>query len=229
MIRLLLTNDDGFGSEGLLALLRATEDLGESIIVAPDQPLSGCSHRVTTHRSVQIERRGRLHYSISGTPADCVRIGLHQLVPDATFVLSGINEGGNLGADIHYSGTVAAVREGVLHGHPGIAISQYVRKDTPIDWLRTVRWVRPVLKRLMEKSWTGGTFWNVNLPHLNCDEPDPIVVLCPLDSSPLPLDFEKKGMTLHYKGNYHRRRHAEETDVAVCFRGEIAVTQVSIV
>ena len=113
-MKLLLTNDDGFDAPGLDALLKAAEGLGECVVLAPRQPLSGCSHQVTTHEPLRVERRGLSRYSLSGTPADCVRIGLRQLVPDAGCVLSGINQGGNLGSDVFYSGTVAAVREGVL-------------------------------------------------------------------------------------------------------------------
>ncbi len=100
------------GSMRLKALwLKAAEGLGECVVLAPRQPLSGCSHQVTTHEPLGVERRGPSRYSLSGTPADCVRIGLRQLVPDAGCVLSGINQGGNLGSDVFYSGTVAAVRE----------------------------------------------------------------------------------------------------------------------
>ena len=185
-MKLLLTNDDGFDAPGIHALLKAIEGLGQCVVIAPNQSMSGCSHQVTTHAPIQVECRGASSYSISGTPADCVRIGLHQLAPDASFVLSGINEGGNLGADVFYSGTVAAVREGVLNGLPGFSISQYSKKDQPIDWIRAARWTQMLLKRLMQTSWTVGTFWNINLPHLSSDQPDPQTVFCPLDFSHSP-------------------------------------------
>lgn len=227
-MKLLLTNDDGFGAPGLDALLKAAEDLGPCVVIAPDQPMSGCSHQVTTHAPIRVECRGASSYSIAGTPADCVRIGLNQLAPDASLVLSGINEGGNLGADVFYSGTVAAVREGVLSGLPGFAISQYSRKDCPIDWVRTARWTQVLLKRLMQAPWTVGTFWNVNLPHLPPGQPDPQTVFCPLDSSPLPVSYRGKGDVFHYNGNYHGRPYALGTDVEICFRGDIAVTRIPL-
>src|SRR5262245_42279778 len=132
-MKLLLTNDDGIDAPGLEALLGAAAALGEAVVVAPDEHLSGCSHRVTTGRPIRVERRGEGRHAVCGTPADCVRVGLHGLAPEARWVLAGINEGGNLGADVHHSGTVAAVREAVLHGVPGIALSHYHRRGLEID------------------------------------------------------------------------------------------------
>ena len=176
-----------------------------------------------------MEERGPSRYSLSGTPADCVRIGLRQLVLDVDWILSGINQGGNLGADVFYSGTVAAVREGVLEGVPGIAVSQYSKKDLPIDWARSARWVRPLLEELLQAPWSAGSFWNINLPHLEPGDPDPRTVCCPLDISPLPVTFRKEaGGGFLYAGNYHRRRYAPGTDVEACFRGDIAVTRVQL-
>ena len=227
-MKLLLTNDDGYDAPGLQALLKAAEGLGDCVVVAPRQPLSGCSHQVTTHEPLQLEGRGPSRYSLTGTPADCVRIGLRQLAPDAGCVLSGINQGGNLGADVFYSGTVAAVREGVLQGVPGIAVSQYCKKDRPIDWTRAIRWVQPLLQELLQAPWSAGTFWNINLPHLEPGRPDPRTVCCPLDLSPLPVTFREEAEGFLYAGNYHQRRYASGTDVEVCFRGEIAVTRVGL-
>src|SRR5205807_1792655 len=135
-------------------------------VVAPAAVCSGCGHRVTTDSPFRVERRGPGRYAVEGTPADCVRVALHELAPAARWVLSGINAGGNLGADVWHSGTVAAVREAVLHGWPGIALSQYHRKGRPINWARASAWVVPVLRDLMARPRERGTFWNVNLPHL---------------------------------------------------------------
>src|SRR6476659_5795798 len=110
-MKFLLTNDDGIDAAGLEALVAATRTLGEAVIVAPAGAQSGVSHRVTWQEGVRIERRGEKRYAIHGTPADCVRLGLLKVVPDAKWILSGINHGSNLDADVHYSGTVAAVRE----------------------------------------------------------------------------------------------------------------------
>src|SRR4051812_11358479 len=144
-MKFLITNDDGIDAPGILALEEAARHFGELVVVAPTDVLSGCSHRVTTDSPLRIETRGPGRYAVAGTPADCVRLGLHRLVSDAAWVLSGINAGGNLGADVWHSGTVAAVREGVIHGWPGVAVSQYRKKNQPFDWARSAAWAALVL------------------------------------------------------------------------------------
>src|SRR5213080_117570 len=141
-MKFLVTNDDGIDAEGLEALVSAASSLGDSVVVAPAGPQSGVSHRVTWHEGVRIEPLGEKRYAVHGTPADCVRLGLLKVVPDATWILSGINHGANLGADVHYSGTVAAVREAVLHGWPGIAVSHRHQKGKDFDWVRAGAWVK---------------------------------------------------------------------------------------
>src|SRR4051812_42378244 len=164
-MKLLLTNDDGIEADGLRALLVAVSGLGEPVVVAPVDPQSGVSHAVTTDTRVRIDAGGG-QFAVHGTPADCARVGLHRLCPDVGLVLSGINHGGNLGADVYYSGTVAAVREAVLHGWPGIALSHYRKRGTEFDWARACRWAARVLADLLAKPLAPGSFYNVNLPHL---------------------------------------------------------------
>jgi 5'-nucleotidase len=227
-MRFLVTNDDGIDAPGIQALWEAARQLGQPVMVAPVEALSGCSHRVTTDQRIRVLTRSDGRYAVEGTPADCVRVGLHRLAPQAGWVLSGINCGGNLGADIYHSGTVAAVREAVLHGWPAVALSQYRKKGRPIDWGRAVSWVTPLLHRLLARPWKGGTFWNVNLPDLDAHELDPEVVYCRLDPTPLPLSFREEGEWLHYDGDYHQRGREAGTDVDVCFNGKIAVTELSL-
>jgi 5'-nucleotidase len=143
--------------------------------------------------------------------------------------LSGINHGANLGADVYYSGTVAAVREALLHGWPGIAFSHYRKSGIEFDWLRATRWITPVLAGLVAKPIESGVFYNVNLPLLPPDAPDPEVVWCPLDPKPLPLNYrheEESG--LYFAGDYSLRLRTPGADVDVCFGGRIAVTAVRL-
>ena len=227
-MKLLLTNDDGIEAAGLQTLLDAVRGLGEPVTVAPVGPQSGVSHAVTTGGPVRVEGGGG-RFAVHGTPADCVRVGLHRLCPDARMVLSGINHGGNLGADVHYSGTVAAVREAVLHGWPGIALSHYRKRGVEFDWPRAARWAGRVLAELLASPPAPGSFYNVNLPHLRPDEDDPEVVFCPLDPHPLPLSYRHEGDgEMHYDGDYHARKRAAGADVDVCFSGRIAVTRIKL-
>jgi len=228
-MKFLVTNDDGIDAPGLNALVAAAQEHGEPIVVAPAAPQSGVSHAVTWREGVRIEPRGEGRFAIHGTPADCTRLGLLHLVPEAQWILSGINHGANLGADVYYSGTVAAVREALLHGWPGIAVSYYRKGEGTFDWHRAKRWVAPVLSNLLARPVEHGVFYNVNLPMLNADAPDPEVVWCPLDPKPLPLNYrheEESG--LYYAGDYHLRHRTPEADVDVCFGGRISITKVRL-
>jgi 5'-nucleotidase len=228
-MKLLLSNDDGIAAAGLDALLTAARTVGDPVVVAPAGPQSGVSHAVTWESGVRIEPRGPQRYAIHGTPADCARLGLLKIAPDAKWVLSGINHGGNLGADVYYSGTVAAVREGVLHGWPGIAFSHYHAEGREFDWARAVRWIQPLLKDLLSRPIEPGLFYNVNLPHLLPTAADPEVVFCPLDPHPLPLSYrhEADGKS-YYNGVYHARQRTPGADVDICFEGRIAVTAIRL-
>jgi 5'-nucleotidase len=227
-MKLLLTNDDGIDAPGLAALREAALQIGEPVVVAPAEHQSGCSHRVTTGQPLRVVRHGPGSYAVAGTPADCIRVGLGHLAPETTWVLSGINAGGNLGADVWHSGTVAAVREAVLHGWPGVARSHYLKRGQPVDWGRAAAWVVAVLRDLMARPWQAGQFWNVNLPHLAGGSDVPPVVFCPLDPSPLPIDFRQDGDLWQYAGDYHARRRVPGSDVDVCFGDQIAVTRLSL-
>jgi 5'-nucleotidase len=228
-MKLLLTNDDGIDADGFRALIAAAAPLGELIVVAPRRALSGCSHQVTTDEPLHVERRSSSEFVIDGTPADCIRVALHDLATDIDWVLSGINHGGNLGADVYISGTVAAVREAALHGKPGVALSQYRKRNQAVNWQRSAAWSTPVLRELLVRPRQPGLFWNVNLPHLD-DSFDvvPAAVDCPLEPGPLPLAYRRDGPLLHYAGNYHQRERGMGTDVDVCFGGRIAVTRLAL-
>ncbi len=227
-MRIILTNDDGIDAPGLRALETAARQIGEVIVVAPAEAHSGCSHRVTTNALIRVHAAGPNRFAVEATPADCVRVALHRFGPASAWVLSGVNDGGNLGADVHHSGTVAAVREAVLHGWTGAAFSQYKKKGMPIDWDRAAEWLLPVLRDLTARPAEAGAFWNVNLPHLEPGAPPPEVVFCPLDPHPLPLSFRNEGGHLRYDGDYHARRRLAGGDVDVCFGGRIAVTRLRL-
>ena len=228
-MKFLVTNDDGIEADGLAALAAAAKALGELTIVAPASPQSGVSHAVTWHHGVRIEHRNDSRVAIHGTPADCTRLGLLHVVPDAEWVLSGINHGGNLGADVYYSGTVAAVREAVLHGWPGIAFSHYRKTGMAYDWARATRWVQPILADLLARSIEPGSFYNVNLPHLAADAADPEIVWCELDPKPLPLNYVHEEETgLYFAGDYQLRERTAGADVDTCFGGRITITAVRL-
>jgi 5'-nucleotidase len=224
-----ITNDDGVGAPGIRALVEAVKALRQDfVVVAPLNHLSGCSHQVTTSKPIQIQQRSEQEYAIAGTPADCVRVALGYLGLEVSYVLSGINAGGNLGSDVHISGTVAAVREAALHRIPGVAISQYRQGKRDIDWKLATAHAVKVLTDLLAQAHTPGTFWNVNLPHLQTGNSAPLVQFCLPCTQPLPATYRVEDGLLYYSGEYAKRSRDPGADVEVCFSGQIAVTRLHI-
>lgn len=229
-MKIVITNDDGIDAPGLVALERAAREFGEVVVVAPDRQLSGCSHAATTETPIEVCERGAGRFAIGGTPVDCVRLALFHLAPDAEVVLSGVNDGGNLGADIWFSGTVAAAREAAFFQRTAMAVSQYRKgrgKPFPID--RAAQWTTLLLAQLLAREQQRQTFWNVNFP----DPPEvsaacPAMVECDADYNPLPVAYELRGGKYHYAGNYHLRERSPGSDVAACFDGAIAVSRVAL-
>ena len=224
---IILTNDDGIDAPGIQALSKALAT-NNSVIVAPKVQHSGCGHQVTTRRGIAVEKRTANAYAIDGTPADCTRIAIHQIADDTQWVLSGINAGGNLGTDVYISGTVAAVREAAMHGIPGIAISHWIKRPLLIDWDLATYWTSKILADLMARPLAVGSFWNVNLPHLEAGAKEPEIVLCEPSIDPLPVGFRIEEDIYYYQGEYSKRDRTSGTDVDVCFSGNIAVTQIGL-
>ncbi|MFK8182073.1 MAG: 5'/3'-nucleotidase SurE [Phormidesmis sp.] len=234
MTLLILTNDDGIDAPGIRALQAALPPSEQSVIVAPDAPHSGCSHQMNRGGAIAINERlapkGDREYAIGGTPADCSRVALSHLHPDADWVLSGINAGGNMGADVYLSGTVAAVREAVLLRKPGIALSQYRYRSQPIDWPRATQLAQKVLNKLMDQPMSDGEFWNVNFPAppLDGSVDNPDIVFCEGCTQPLPLECSVDETGFRYTGAYESRPRDAGRDVDVCLSGRISVVKMKL-
>lgn len=127
-MRILITNDDGIHADGIFALKRALEKVGEVFVVAPDRPRSATGHAITLHKPLRLSPvkmlDGSTGYASNGTPTDCVTLGTHIVMENrADLIISGINAGPNLGWDLTYSGTVAGAIEGAVQGYPAFSIS----------------------------------------------------------------------------------------------------------
>ena len=227
-LRIVLTNDDGIEAPGLAALHGALEGMGERIVVAPSLERSGASHTVTTDDPLSIRAVRPGWTAVGGTPVDCARVALRGLVERADWLLSGINRGANVGADVFISGTVGAAREAAFLDVPAIAVSQYTRVGIPLDWDWTRRQCARVLRELLDRRPARRAFWSVNLPHLPPGAPDPEVVFCPLDLSPHDVRFSMEPAHARWVGDYHGRPREQGSDVDVCFGGRIAVTEVRL-
>ena len=226
-MRILVTNDDGWDAPGLAALKTLAGKFGEVFVLAPKDPHSYAGHRVTTDCPLVLAETGAQEFTLTGTPADCVRVAVTTLFPDIDWVLAGINRGGNLGADLFTSGTVAAVREAALLGRPGIAVSQYIRRGVALDWERSGELALPVIAQLMAEGCPSKEYWNVNLPHIDVGE-KAAVIRCAPDNEPLDVRFRQEGDRFHYNGSYVLRRRTPGKDVEHCFGGSITVSRLSL-
>ena len=166
-MKILVVNDDGFEAEGIRQLAQAACSLGEVYVVAPERECSAMSHSLSVRREMALRRRAfpaagvKEAYSLSGTPADCVKVGIHVVLkglPD--LVLSGVNYGYNCGFDIAYSATVAAAIEARMNGIPAIALSRQRNGVTEV----CDHYLPTVLKSLLEERLAPGEIWNVNFP-----------------------------------------------------------------
>lgn len=164
-MRILVSNDDGYLAPGLAALVDAMRPLGEVTVVAPEQNSSGASNSLTLSRPLTVSRAANGFIFINGTPSDCVHIALTGLLdhrPD--LIVSGVNNGQNMGDDTLYSGTVAAATEGYLFGIASIAFSLVDKGYTHLDAAAQV--AGEIVQRYVRRPLTGPFLLNVNVPNL---------------------------------------------------------------
>lgn len=163
--RILLTNDDGVKAEGIVRLADALKNDYNVFIIAPDRPRSASSHAVTLHKPLRCKEISKGIYTCSGTPVDCVILGIFEIIGKVDVVISGINKGPNIGEDILYSGTVAAAIEGALMGIPSVAISSVdgIIKDSG----SAIEFSKNLIKRIIKYKLPPRVLLNVNIPESN--------------------------------------------------------------
>jgi 5'-nucleotidase len=227
-LKIVITNDDGYDQPGLTALAQVLRPLGEVTVVAPAAPQSHVGHRVTMKTPIRVDRTETDTYVVHGTPADCSRLAIKAIVPDADWLVAGINPGANLGSDVYQSGTVAAAREAAILGKRAMAFSQYIARDWTIDWPATQLHAARQLAALLAQPLAAGQFWNVNLP-------SPLTTacvlehrFCPADKHPHRYRYTQDADSYHYEGIIHDRPRRPGSDVDVCFSGMIAITRMEI-
>ncbi len=168
-MRILLSNDDGYQSDGLATLAVALSGLADVVIVAPDRNQSGASHSLTLSVPLRVDRTREGIYSVNGTPTDCVHLALTGLLDtEPDMVIAGINHGANLGDDVLYSGTVAAAAEGRFLGFPAIAVS--LVGDNPRNFDTAGRAVQVLLRELEKSPLPADTTLNINVPDVPYSE-----------------------------------------------------------
>jgi 5'-nucleotidase len=224
----LLTNDDGIEAAGLQLLERVLSAHGSVTVVAPHEEQSGVGHRVTTRGLLTITQHAERRYALSGTPADCTRVALRSLGANVNWVLSGLNHGGNLGVDIHMSGTVAGAREAAIWGLQAMAISQVINVKHPLDMARIQALTSRVVASLLSRPLPAGQFYNVNLP-FSPESDAPELVFCGPDPSPHDVRYSRDSDSLRYAGVFLDRGRKPGSDVDVLMRGKVSISVLSIV
>ncbi len=171
--RILVTNDDGVHAPGLDVLERVARRLSDDVwVVAPETNQSGASHSLTMHRPLRVRQIAPRRFAIDGTPTDCVLLALQTVIKDGPIdlVLSGVNQGSNLGEDVSYSGTIAAAMEATLLGVPAIALSQGYRNGHPVPWATAEHYAPDMIFRLFSTDWPEDFLININFPDRAVDD-----------------------------------------------------------
>jgi len=179
-MRILVTNDDGIMAPGLLALRRALADLGDTVVVAPTVPQSAVGHSITLTDPIRVHRvdlaDGLVGYGVEGSPADCVKLALLELLDEPVdLVASGVNLGANVGINVLYSGTVAAAVEGAFFGVPAVAVS-IEDTDAP-DYDGAARIARRLIDQWLGRNARKALLLNVNVPDLTSGPPRGVCVV----------------------------------------------------
>ena len=167
---LLVSNDDGFRSEGIIALAEALRPLGSVYVVAPDRERSAAGHSLTLTQPLRVEKVGYRIYAVDGTPTDCVNLAVNGILrkKKIDLLVSGINKGANLGDDITYSGTVSAAMEGTLLGIPSIAVSLVSRNHFRFE--AAAAFTLKLARKVLRQRIPADTLLNVNIPNLPMKE-----------------------------------------------------------
>ncbi len=163
MKRILITNDDGIDAPGLKALEQSLASVGEVTVVAPDREMSATSQSISLHSPLRAQVLDERHYAVAGTPTDAVILALYSLLSEKPdLVVSGINQGGNMGENVVYSGTVAAAVEATLHGVPGVAVSLASRKQS--DFSGAATFAAGLAAKVLAEGLPAGVALNINVP-----------------------------------------------------------------
>jgi len=232
-MNILISNDDGFRAPGLVALYEALKDLGRVEVVAPEHNNSAKSNALTLHSPLYVNQASNGFRYVNGTPADCVHIALTGLLdykPD--LVVSGINNGANMGDDTIYSGTVGAAMEGYLFGIPAIAFSQVEKNWGHID--AAAAKARELVLQLMAQTTLNEAPWllNVNIPNQPLEQIKPLRVTRlgrRHSAEHVITQVSPRGETMYWIGSAGAAKDdSDGTDFHATFEGHMSVTPLHV-
>jgi len=200
---ILITNDDGARADGITMLERIALTLSDDVwVVAPESDQSGVGHAVSLHGPLRVHKDDDRRYAVSGTPADCVVLGVsHLMEPKPDLVLSGVNHGMNIADSIPYSGTVGAAMTGLMMGIPSIALSQFFRGPVT-HWETAEAFAKKLIERLVAANWHRPIAPNVNFPACPPEDVKGTVVCRPgsglIDGVTVEERIDRRGLSYYW-------------------------------
>lgn len=226
--RILITNDDGIHAEGILALETALKEIGDVFVVAPAAEMSGASHSLTLSRPLRIRQIDERHWTVDGTPTDCVTIALNRILSSAErphICASGINHGENLGDDATYSGTVAGALEAIVLGVPGLAFSLAASRN--YDFTEAARFAKQITEKAIRDGIPPDTLLNVNVPK-GVAKGIRITKQGYKNAQPVISEHrDPRGKLYYWIGEYRNGFHSDEsggTDFEAVSEGYVSIT-----
>jgi 5'-nucleotidase len=228
---ILVTNDDGIQAKGLRSLIESVESFGDVVIVAPDKPQSGMGHAITVNNILRLNKSilypNYEAYTCSGTPVDCVKLGISQVLhrkPDV--LVSGINHGENSASNVLYSGTMSAAVEGAMEDIPSIGFS-LLDFDTDADFSGSQWAVAKVMEKVLKNQFPKGMCLNVNIPQLPEGKIQGIKI-CRQAKAYWEDSFDKRqdqfGKPYYWlKGEFNRSDRSEDTDIWALDHGYVSI------
>lgn len=238
--RFLITNDDGVHAPGIAVLADVAKKLAPKAdvwVIAPQTEQSGAAQSITTHTPLRVHELEKRRYAVSGTPADCVVVGMQEIMknhpPD--FVLSGINSGLNIGNDINLSGTMGAAFTSLMYGIPSIAVSQKRVKHRHVRWETSQSLLPEILAQLLKQGWEDHHCLSINIPDLLPDEINGCRWTRPAQGSMPPFsmkqvtDLHDKKCFWSYPSHDPETKISADSDAAALAKGFISINSLALI
>lgn len=229
-MKILITNDDGIHAKGLEILVNAAKHFGEIFVVAPETEQSGKSHSINVRKGLTVidykteKFEGIQSFSISSTPADCVRFAHHHLKEDFDLVLSGVNRGYNMGEDIMYSGTVAGASEAAFIGKKGIAFSTIYN-----DFSSAEKHLIDILRWVLDNNILHlGNLYNINIPPLTNEKVEYMFTFQGSTHYDTRFDFEENAYFQRGKPHHYKQQDNINSDVYAIIHNKVSIMPLTV-
>ncbi len=233
-MRILVTNDDGIHAPGLVVAEKIARALTDDVwVVAPETEQSGASHSLTLTMPLRLREIDPKRFALTGTPTDCVMMGVAELMKDAppTLVLSGVNRGSNIADDVTYSGTIAGAMEGCALGIPSVALSQSYgwTERANVSWSAAEQYGAPLVRQLVAAGWPADVLININFPDTEMGPVQGVEITSQgkrdLQTAALDRRVDARGNPYYWIGFKRVRSDpAEGTDLRAIYERRISVT-----